>query len=58
MKIIVWKKLNHGSFTPRKFGAGGRELSFGRGYIIPTPFDPRLLAVVPKAVFDAAKRGL
>ncbi|MBE8190306.1 MAG: malate dehydrogenase [Candidatus Thioglobus sp.] len=37
---------------------GGRELSFGRGYIIPTPFDPRLLAVVPKAVFDAAKRGL
>lgn len=32
----------------------GKVLSFGRNYIIPTPFDPRLIDVVPKAVFDAA----
>ncbi len=35
----------------------GRALSFGRNYIIPTPFDPRLIDVVPKAVFDAAMQG-
>lgn len=29
-------------------------LSFGKEYIIPKPFDPRLIDVVPKAVFDAA----
>jgi malic enzyme len=31
-----------------------KELSFGKDYIIPKPFDPRLIDVVPKAVFDAA----
>ena len=33
---------------------GLKELSFGKDYIIPKPFDPRLIEVVPKAVFDAA----
>ncbi|MCH2076676.1 MAG: NADP-dependent malic enzyme [Rhodobacteraceae bacterium] len=35
--------------------AYGRELSFGRDYIIPTPFDPRLIHRVPPAV---AKAGM
>ncbi len=30
------------------------ELSFGKDYIIPKPFDPRLLETVPKAVQQAA----
>lgn len=30
-------------------------LVFGKDYIIPKPFDPRLITSVPKAVFDAAK---
>jgi malic enzyme len=29
-------------------------MSFGKDYIIPKPFDKRLISVVPKAVFDAA----
>ncbi len=33
--------------------AYGRKLSFGRDYIIPTPFDPRLIHVVPPAVAKA-----
>lgn len=32
----------------------GQKLSFGREYIIPTPFDPRLLTHVPVAVAKAA----
>ena len=35
--------------------AYGRKLSFGREYIIPTPFDPRLIYVIPPAV---AKAGM
>ena len=35
--------------------AYGRSLSFGRDYIIPTPFDPRLIHMVPPAV---AKAGM
>ncbi|MEM8579773.1 MAG: NADP-dependent malic enzyme [Pseudomonadota bacterium] len=35
--------------------AYGRKLSFGRDYIIPTPFDPRLIHKVPPAV---AKAGM
>lgn len=35
--------------------AYGRELRFGRDYIIPTPFDPRLIYVIPPAV---AKAGM
>ena len=30
------------------------SMSFGKDYIIPKPFDKRLIDVVPKAVFDAA----
>ncbi|AUH65330.1 NADP-dependent malic enzyme [Paracoccus zhejiangensis] len=33
--------------------AYGRKLRFGRDYIIPTPFDPRLIHVVPPAVAQA-----
>ena len=33
--------------------AYGRKLSFGRDYIIPTPFDPRLIHRVPPAVARA-----
>ncbi len=32
----------------------GRQLKFGRDYIIPTPFDPRLISNVPPAVAQAA----
>ena len=35
--------------------AYGKELSFGRDYIIPTPFDPRLIHRIPPAV---AKAGM
>ena len=31
----------------------GRDLSFGREYIIPTPFDPRLIYTIPPAVARA-----
>ncbi|KAA2315438.1 NADP-dependent malic enzyme [Pseudooceanicola sediminis] len=33
--------------------AYGRALTFGRDYIIPTPFDPRLIYVIPPAVAQA-----
>jgi malate dehydrogenase (oxaloacetate-decarboxylating)(NADP+) len=33
--------------------AYGRKLSFGRDYIIPAPFDPRLIHVIPPAVAKA-----
>jgi malate dehydrogenase (oxaloacetate-decarboxylating)(NADP+) len=33
---------------------GGRAQSFGRDYIIPAPFDPRLMEVVASAVAEAA----
>ncbi|MFT4620678.1 MAG: malate dehydrogenase (oxaloacetate-decarboxylating)(NADP+), partial [Polaromonas sp.] len=33
--------------------AYGRSLTFGRDYIIPTPFDPRLIHVIPPAVARA-----
>jgi malate dehydrogenase (oxaloacetate-decarboxylating)(NADP+) len=35
--------------------AYGQKLSFGRDYIIPTPFDPRLIYTIPPAV---AKAGM
>ena len=35
---------------------GGRAHSFGRDYIIPAPFDPRLMEVVASAVAEAAAR--
>ncbi|ETX28731.1 NADP-dependent malic enzyme [Roseivivax isoporae] len=36
--------------------AYGRSLSFGRDYIIPTPFDPRLIYTIPPAVAKAGMR--
>jgi malate dehydrogenase (oxaloacetate-decarboxylating)/malate dehydrogenase (oxaloacetate-decarboxylating)(NADP+) len=30
------------------------SLVFGKDYIIPKPFDPRLISTIPKAVYDAA----
>jgi malic enzyme len=32
------------------------ELRFGKMYIIPKPFDPRLIDTVPKAVFEAVEK--
>jgi malate dehydrogenase (oxaloacetate-decarboxylating)(NADP+) len=32
----------------------GKTFSFGPEYIMPTPFDPRLIDVVPRAVAQAA----
>jgi malate dehydrogenase (oxaloacetate-decarboxylating)(NADP+) len=34
----------------------GAKLSFGRDYIIPTPFDPRLIHTIPPAVAEAGMR--
>ncbi|MEM8935752.1 MAG: NADP-dependent malic enzyme [Pseudomonadota bacterium] len=34
--------------------AYGQRLQYGRGYIIPTPFDPRLISAIPPAVAKAA----
>ncbi len=33
---------------------GGRKMGYGREYIIPTPFDPRLISIVAPAVAKAA----
>ena len=33
------------------------ELSFGKDYFIPKPFDPRLIDLIPKAIFDAAVKS-
>ena len=30
------------------------KLSFGEDYFIPKPFDPRLIGLIPKAIYDAA----
>ncbi|MGH6996682.1 MAG: phosphate acyltransferase, partial [Phenylobacterium sp.] len=35
----------------------GRQLKFGRDYIIPSPFDPRLIWFVPPFVAEAAMRS-
>ena len=36
---------------------GGKSHKFGADYIIPAPFDPRLMEVVPAAVAEAAMRS-
>ncbi len=36
--------------------AYGKKLTFGRDYIIPTPFDPRLIHRIPPAVAEAGMR--
>ena len=33
------------------------KLSFGEDYFIPKPFDPRLIELIPKAIFDAAVKS-
>jgi malate dehydrogenase (oxaloacetate-decarboxylating)(NADP+) len=38
----------------KAYGKSADELKFGKDYIIPTPFDPRLIHVVSKAVAKAA----
>ena len=38
----------------KAYGKTADELKFGKDYIIPTPFDPRLIHVVSKAVAKAA----
>ena len=42
--------------VPDEVGAAyaGSHLSYGPDYLIPTPFDPRLISAVPKAVAQAA----
>ena len=48
-------KLAREPVPPEVLKAYGKEsLSFGREYIIPTPFDPRLIHVVSQAVARAA----
>jgi len=37
-----------------KIAIPGREFVFGREYVIPTPFDPRLITTLPVAVAKAA----
>jgi len=34
----------------------GRDLKYGPGYIIPTPFDPRLIGVISRAVAETAMK--
>jgi len=34
---------------------GGKSLTFGKNYIIPVPFDPRLISTIPPAVAKAAQ---
>ncbi|WP_175814426.1 malic enzyme-like NAD(P)-binding protein [Wolbachia endosymbiont of Cruorifilaria tuberocauda] len=36
---------------------GNRRMSYGREYIVPTPFDPRLISIVSPAVAKAAIRS-
>jgi malate dehydrogenase (oxaloacetate-decarboxylating)(NADP+) len=36
---------------------GGAKLEYGPGYIIPSPFDPRLMTTIPVAVAQAAVRS-
>lgn len=33
---------------------GGKKFTFGKDYIVPTPFDPRLIERIPMAVAKAA----
>lgn len=37
-----------------KLAIPGRDFTFGREYVIPTPFDPRLISTLPVAVAKAA----
>jgi len=37
-----------------KMAIPGRDFTFGREYVIPTPFDPRLIFELPVAITKAA----
>ena len=37
-----------------KKAMGGKDLKYGRGYVVPTPFDPRLMDRIAPAVAKAA----
>ncbi len=58
MKIAAAKALSElaREDVPEEVSAayGGRELKYGSGYIIPVPFDPRLVSRIPMAVAKAA----
>ena len=38
-----------------KLAFPGRDFTFGRDYVIPTPFDPRLIEILPVEVAKAAQ---
>ncbi len=55
--LVVTDKMNFVSADASDVLAtayAGEELRFGQNYIIPKPFDPRLIAVIPPAVAKAA----
>lgn len=57
MKIACAKalaKLAREDVPDEVAAAYGKRLQYGTGYIIPTPFDPRLMSTVPPAVAKAA----
>ncbi len=57
MKIACAKalaKLAREDVPDEVAAAYGKRLRFGPGYIIPTPFDPRLISEIPPAVAKAA----
>jgi malate dehydrogenase (oxaloacetate-decarboxylating)(NADP+) len=56
MKLAATAAIAALAKEPPAAEAGVEPLSFGRGYLIPKPFDPRLLARVPAAVAEAAVR--
>ena len=47
-------KLARADVPDEVAAAYGKRLKYGRGYIIPTPFDPRLMSSIPPAVAKAA----
>ncbi len=58
MKIACARALAHlarKDVPDEVASAYGRRLKYGPGYIIPTPFDPRLISEVPPAVAQAAE---
>jgi len=55
---IALAKLTHEPVPDAvKKAIPGRKFEFGRNYIIPTPFDPRLIETVPVAVAEAAMKS-
>ena len=47
-------KLARADVPDEVAAAYGKRLKYGPGYIIPTPFDPRLISEIPPAVAKAA----